>query len=386
MAGSHAQLTVAERRRLAREQAAGGTQSGPPARYPVAKLAGNPANRRESLDEIDGLADTVERDGFLQSFGVVPAAVYRAAYPEFADREDVMAADYIVVNGNRRLEVAQRAGVDEVPILVNSSATTRRDIARVSLVENVQRLALKPMEEAEAVEDLIREFGTAAAVSREIGKSEGWISQRRRLLNLAPEFRTLLGKGELKIEEARELGKTKDHDEQRARRREQQETAVTPQGSPGGKAKSKGSQVAKRVPAQAGASRSLDTTAAKRHEACATAVELVAVLEDISAVTDAALLLPGSREAAEELAGTWLAAAHSPAPAGDFVTLLLRGEDAAARRQASLAIALALCELHAAEGSRERDSIDGAYLGWLTAHCGYEPSDDERQHLKSFTA
>ncbi|GAA3448093.1 ParB/RepB/Spo0J family partition protein [Planomonospora venezuelensis] len=178
-----------------------------PPRWPetvrLADLADNPDNPRDSLRDLEGLADTIRDEGVLQDLVVVPRAVWLAAYPHHS--EAVGDRPYVIQHGHRRRHAAALAGLTEVPVKVRDSAESAEER---TLIENFQRDDLTPLEEARALQRLmeLREISLREAC-RKVGKSPGWGSQRMILLKLVPELQQALTDGLLKLEDAREIGK-----------------------------------------------------------------------------------------------------------------------------------------------------------------------------------
>ncbi|GAA4992121.1 ParB family chromosome partitioning protein [Nonomuraea thailandensis] len=185
----------------------GATAESEPPKWPdkikLSELADNPANPREQLRDLEGLAATIAEEGILQRLVVVPRDAWLTAHPEHGGR--IGQEPYVILIGHRRRHAAELAGLVEVPVEVRESAVASR---RTALIENLQRDGLAPLEEARGVRDLMEEENLsqreAAAV---LGKSQGWISQRLVLLNLTSELQDALTRGRLRIEDAREIGK-----------------------------------------------------------------------------------------------------------------------------------------------------------------------------------
>ncbi|GIH97420.1 ParB/RepB/Spo0J family partition protein [Planobispora siamensis] len=166
-------------------------------------LADNPDNPRDSLRDLDGLADTIRDEGLLQDLVVVPREVWLGVYPHHA--EQIGDRPYVIQHGHRRRHAAALAGLTEVPVKVRDSADSAEER---TLIENFQRDDLTPLEEARALQRLmdLREISLREAC-RKVGKSAGWGSQRLILLKLIPELQQALADGELRVEDAREIGK-----------------------------------------------------------------------------------------------------------------------------------------------------------------------------------
>lgn len=145
--------------------------------------------RRDMTEEgLDELADSIRSQGVIQPIVVRPIASER----------------YEIIAGERRWRAAQRAGLKEVPCVI-------RDIPdeaaiAMALVENIQREDLNVVEEAMALQRLMDEFGlTHQQVAEAVGKSRTTVTNLLRLLNLAPEVRTMLERGDLDMGHARAL-------------------------------------------------------------------------------------------------------------------------------------------------------------------------------------
>ncbi|TDD55313.1 ParB/RepB/Spo0J family partition protein [Nonomuraea terrae] len=178
-------------------------------------MADNPDNPRETLRDLEGLAATIKERGILQDLVVVPRENWLKAHPEHDKPiEDGGVGDkpFVILIGHRRRHAGELAGLEEGPVRVREdvASTSRQD----ALIENVQRDDLSPLEEAHAIRDLMEEEGLSQGkVAAVLGKTAAWVSQRLALLGLRPELQQALVRGELRIEDARKLGKL-PHEEQ----------------------------------------------------------------------------------------------------------------------------------------------------------------------------
>jgi ParB family chromosome partitioning protein len=157
---------------------------------PIEQLAPSPHQPRRRFDEaeLDSLADSMRRHGLLQPLLVRPAGDGR----------------YEIVAGERRWRAAQRAGLDEVPVLVRELG--ERDTLEIALVENVQRKDLTALEEADGYRRLIEEFGhTQDEIATALGKSRSHVANTMRLLALPEPVRLLLDQDKLTAGHARAL-------------------------------------------------------------------------------------------------------------------------------------------------------------------------------------
>ena len=133
------------------------------------------------------LADSIKAEGMIQPIIVRP----------FAD-------GYELVAGERRWRASQLAGIDRIPAIVRNMED--RSVAAVSVIENIQRKDLNPLEEAAAFERLCDEFGmTHKAVAEAVGRSRASVSNLMRLLELHDEVKLMVDRGELEMGHARAL-------------------------------------------------------------------------------------------------------------------------------------------------------------------------------------
>jgi ParB family chromosome partitioning protein len=134
------------------------------------------------------LADSIRAQGVIQPILVRPVG---------SDR-------YEIIAGERRFRAAQMAGLTEVPVLVRQVPDTAA--LAMALIENIQREDLNPLEEAQGVQRLIREFDfTHEQAAAAIGRSRSATSNLLRLLNLAKPVQEHLMEGRLDMGHARAL-------------------------------------------------------------------------------------------------------------------------------------------------------------------------------------
>lgn len=141
----------------------------------------DPNQPRQTFDErkIDELASSLREHGVIQ-----PLVVRRVD------------GTYRLVAGERRLRAALKGGIDTVPIVVKE--IDDREAMEISLVENLQREELGPLEQAAAFQRLIDEFGlTQENVAQRVGKSRPDVANTLRLLRLEPEVKELVSSGTL---------------------------------------------------------------------------------------------------------------------------------------------------------------------------------------------
>lgn len=111
---------------------------------------------------------------------------------------------YEIIAGERRFRAAGLAGLTEVPVLIKNVGDEQA--LSLSLIENIQREDLNPLEEAQGLQRLIREFDyTHDSCATAIGRSRSAVSNLLRLLNLAPAVQTMLLASDIDMGHARAL-------------------------------------------------------------------------------------------------------------------------------------------------------------------------------------
>lgn len=139
---------------------------------------------------LEALAESVQKYGVLQPIIVRPSQLIDDTYE--------------IIAGERRWRAAKLAGLDEIPAVVLDGDDLK--IAQVSIIENIQREDLNPIEEALAYRGLMDRFDlTQDQVSKQVGKSRSAIANLLRLLDLPEEVLEMLKNAELSAGHARAL-------------------------------------------------------------------------------------------------------------------------------------------------------------------------------------
>ncbi len=158
----------------------------------------NPYQPRRDFNggEIEELAASIRQFGMLQ-----PIVVSKT----IRETERGAAVGYELIAGERRFLAAKRLGFERVPAVVRN-VDERRAKLELSLIENIQRSALSPLETARAYARLQDEFGLAQReIAVRMGKSREVVANTLRLLNLPPEFQRALAEGAISESQARAL-------------------------------------------------------------------------------------------------------------------------------------------------------------------------------------
>ncbi len=165
----------------------------PPIRnLPVGNLTPGPFQPRThfSAETLAELVDSIRAQGILQ--------------PLLARPHPQNAGQYQIIAGERRWRAAQQAGLHEVPVLLRDLSDA--DSMAASLVENLQRQDLNPIEEAEGFRRLAEEFSLSQEqLGAAVGKSRSHVANILRLLNLPPSVREHVQSGALTAGHARAL-------------------------------------------------------------------------------------------------------------------------------------------------------------------------------------
>ena len=156
---------------------------------PIEHLVPNQNQPRKNFseDELKSLASSISETGIIQ--------------PILVRKNNSF---YEIVAGERRWRAAQIAKIHEVPVLIKE--LTNEEVVKISIVENIQRVDLNPIEEANSYHQLIRDFGyTQEKVSSSLGKSRSYIANSLRLLSLPKSIIKFLEEGKLTSGHARAL-------------------------------------------------------------------------------------------------------------------------------------------------------------------------------------
>ena len=149
---------------------------------------------RTRMDEgaLYELAESIKAQGIMQ-----PILVRQLSKGENAGK-------YEIIAGERRFRAAHLAGLAEVPVLVRE--VPDEAAAAMALIENIQREDLNPLEEAQGLARLVKEFGlTHEQTAQAVGRSRSAATNLLRLLNLAEPVQTMLMAGDIDMGHARAL-------------------------------------------------------------------------------------------------------------------------------------------------------------------------------------
>lgn len=157
---------------------------------PIDKIRANPNQPRTEFNKeaLDELAQSIKREGVLQPILV----------------EEIGGGMYSIIAGERRYRASVIAGLSTIPVLVKSFSQMQR--LEVSLIENIQRENLNPIEEAKAFAHLLQESGiTQEELAQRVGKKRSTISNSIRLLQLNSSMQKDLLDGKFNAGQARAI-------------------------------------------------------------------------------------------------------------------------------------------------------------------------------------
>src|ERR1700751_5055399 len=147
----------------------------------------------------DALSELVES---IRQHGIIQPLIVRA----IDGRHELIA-------GERRWRAAQEAGLNEVPVIIRSASD--RDVLELSLIENLQRADLNPIEEAQGYARLAGEFGMRQEdIALKVGRSRAAVANALRLLDLHPQVQVWLAQSLLSVGHAKVLLALKAPEEQ----------------------------------------------------------------------------------------------------------------------------------------------------------------------------
>jgi ParB family chromosome partitioning protein len=156
----------------------------------VTDITPNPYQPRQifSEDEISELTESIKKSGVLQ-----PILVRKKSDGK-----------YELIAGERRWRASKKAGLNKIPAIIKKLED--QDVMVIALVENIQREDLSPLEEAEALENLIKATGkTKEEISKLISKSRSYVSNSLRLLTLPAFVKEMIRSNRLSSGHARTL-------------------------------------------------------------------------------------------------------------------------------------------------------------------------------------
>lgn len=166
---------------------------------PVSRVHPNPSQPRQEFDPdaLAELADSVSRNGILQPIIVRPDA-----------------DGYELIAGERRWRAAVQAGMTTIPAIVRPASDN--ESLELSLIENIQRQDLNPIEQARAYKELIERFAlTQEEAAARLGKKRPSVANLLRLLDLPQDIQADVSRGTLSMGHARALLALPDAPEQR---------------------------------------------------------------------------------------------------------------------------------------------------------------------------
>ena len=152
-------------------------------------LKPNPSQPRKQFEQgaLEELAESIKENGVIQ-----PLIVRK------------INGGFEIVAGERRWRAAKIAKLEKLPVVIRTA--TDQDVAELTLIENIQREDLNPIEEAEAYEKLSERFGlTHDAIARKTGKNRSVVTNQLRLLKLSGKAKEALVSGSITAGHARAL-------------------------------------------------------------------------------------------------------------------------------------------------------------------------------------
>jgi ParB family chromosome partitioning protein len=170
------------------------TSPGLPASLRLSDMVAGQYQPRTRMDEgaLYELAESIKAQGIMQ-----PILVRRLT----SGAND---GKYEIIAGERRFRAAKIAGLESVPVLVRD--VPDESAAAMALIENIQREDLNPLEEAQGLQRLVKEFGlTHELAAQAVGRSRSAASNLLRLLNLADPVQVMLMAGDIDMGHARAL-------------------------------------------------------------------------------------------------------------------------------------------------------------------------------------
>ena len=152
-------------------------------------ISPNPYQPRQVWDEqeLSDLADSIRANGVIQPIVVRP-----------------FGSKFQIIAGERRFRAAHLAALKSIPAIVRDASD--KELLELSLVENIHRVGLNPIERAKAYQDYISTFSlTQSQAAERLGEDRSVLSNYMRLLDLPQEIRQMLSEGQLSMGHARAI-------------------------------------------------------------------------------------------------------------------------------------------------------------------------------------
>jgi ParB family chromosome partitioning protein len=166
---------------------------------PIDRIKPNPYQPRQVFDT-EGLNDLIQS---IKEKGVIQPVLVRAQGPY-----------YELIAGERRFRAAKSLQIKEIPVIIKN--VSDEESLELSLIENVQREQLNPIEEARAYQHLIDKFGiTQEKISEAVGKSRASVANSLRLLSLPQEIQKEISAGRISFAHGKVLLEVEDINLQR---------------------------------------------------------------------------------------------------------------------------------------------------------------------------
>ncbi len=169
---------------------AAGGEAGGVTQVAIDSIQRNPRQPREKFDgtELENLAASIREHGVIQPLIVSPGR----------------GGAYTLIAGERRLQASRKAGLKTVPVVIRTA--TDQQLLELALIENVQRADLNPIEEAEAYQNLAKEFKMShEIIASRVGKSRVAVTNTIRLLDASAAVKQALVDGRISEGHARAM-------------------------------------------------------------------------------------------------------------------------------------------------------------------------------------
>ena len=174
----------------------------------LASIVPSPLQPRKDFarDALQELIDSIRQHGIIQPLIVRPATASRSSGGQAGAHLELIA-------GERRWRAAQELGLSQVPVIIRQASDL--EVLELSLIENLQRADLNPIEEAQGYARLAGEFGMRQEdIAQKVGRSRAAVANALRLLDLHPQIQTWITQNLLSVGHAKVLLRLKLHEEQ----------------------------------------------------------------------------------------------------------------------------------------------------------------------------
>ncbi|MEU9998057.1 ParB/RepB/Spo0J family partition protein [Streptomyces sp. NPDC050848] len=186
----------------------------PPTELPLTAISLNPDNPRTELGDLTDLSNSLRDHGQKTAISIMSRFAYLEGSPG-REQDLEPGTRYVVIDGNSRLAAAREAGLEAIKVMVDDGLGGDPDeVLESALVANIHRKDLDHLDEARALQQLLKIHGTQEALAARLHRSQPWVSSRLALLKLTPQLQKRLEDGTEPADLLRSVGNKKQEEQE----------------------------------------------------------------------------------------------------------------------------------------------------------------------------